>query len=189
MSSLQSLLDTYSSRLSTRERRLLQTAFLVFLGILGYVWVLAPLWEAQADFRTRIVAREKKLKEVQALSQTYRALKAELQTEARPQGQGDFSLFSYLEGLATSTVGRKKISAMNPLPPGLGREGQGEAVELRLSGVSLRELVELLYKLERTSPRLHTSRLQVKKRYKDPYMFDATLLTSVLGRAEEAPYP
>lgn len=65
--------------------------------------------------------------------------------------------------------------AINPA----GRETRDgvsrETIELRLTGVSLRELVELLYKIESAGAAIRTVQVSIKKAYKDPYAFDVSL--------------
>jgi hypothetical protein len=72
---------------------------------------------------------------------------------------------------------------MNPSTRTVADDLQEEDVEMRLSGVSLRELVALLYKVEKTELPLLVSRLQMKKRFDQPYVFDATV---VVGRLRPA---
>jgi len=185
MTSILHPLLVYFSRLSVREQRFVQLACLALVAVLGYSLVVAPLQEAKARMEARIAAREKELQEIQALCHTYLALRREVESVRSQTHQGkEFSPFSFLEGLATSTVGREKISAMNPTTRELGKGMEEQAVELRLSGVSLRELVELLYKIDSAATPLRATRLQIKKRYKDPYIFDVTLMTAVLNSSE-----
>lgn len=185
MTSVLHLLLAYFSRLSVREQRFIQLAGLALVAVLGYSLVVAPLQEAKARMEARITAKEKKLKEIQTLRRTYLALRREVESVRSQTRRGkEFSPFSFLEGLATSTVGRDKISAMNPATRELGKGVEEQAVELRLSGVSLQELVELLYKIDKAATPLRTTRLQIKKRYKDPYTFDVTLMTVVLNSSE-----
>ena len=54
---------------------------------------------------------------------------------------------------------------------------------MRLSGVSLREVVALLYRVEKADLPLLVSRLQMKKRFDQPFVYDATL---VIGRLRPA---
>ena len=68
---------------------------------------------------------------------------------------------------------------MNPSTRSLADDLQEEDVEMRLSAVSLRDVVALLYRVEKTDLPLLVSRLQMKKRFDQPYVFDATL---VVGR-------
>jgi len=113
------------------------------------------------------------------LQQTYQALNQETRRiqAAKP---AQFSPFAFLENITTQIVGREKVSAINPAD----RHTQGgisrETIEVQLQGVSLRQLVELLHKMQTANVDLQTTRLSVKKHYKDPYSFDVFLTTLAL---------
>jgi len=114
------------------------------------------------------------------LANTYEHLRQELEAVGPTSGT-TLSPFAFLEGLTTSTLGREKLAAINPV----GHEERGgmvqETIELKLSGVSLQELVDLLYKIDATSVPLRCTNLAIKKRYKDPYTFDVTLTAIALN--------
>jgi hypothetical protein len=88
-------------------------------------------------------------------------------------------LFSHLEGVTRDTLSRDRVAAMNPSTRTVAEDLQEEDVEMRLSGVSLRDLVALLYRVEKSDLPLLVSRVQMKKRFDQPYVYDATL---VVGR-------
>jgi hypothetical protein len=124
--------------------------------------------------RIRVAAKEREFDEILNLEKEYQTLRADLE---RMQTVTDAtnSPGSFLEDLASKTVGQEKVAALNPAGRET-REGMNlETFELKLSGVSLRELVELLYKLDTAGAMLRPARLTIKKRYKDPYTFDVTL--------------
>jgi general secretion pathway protein M len=91
------------------------------------------------------------------------------------------SPFAFLEGLTTSTLGREKLAAINPI----GQEERGdrtqETIELKLNGVSLQELVDLLYKIDVSGTAMRCTTLAIKKRYRDPYTYDVTLTAIALN--------
>ena len=163
-------------RLSPREQRFVGAAAAVVGGTLLYLLVVDPVWEAHDRVRARVAAKERELAEVITLSRTYRLLRQEVEKKQPAAGAG-ISPVAFLESLTSGTVGRDKVTGISPS----GHESRGgtdqETVELTLSGVSLRELVELLYKIDTASVPLRVVRLSVKKRYKDPYTFDVSLAT------------
>jgi type II secretory pathway component PulM len=168
------------ARLSPRERRLVGAAGMTVCGIVLYLLVIDPLWEWYARLGARVAAKERELEELLALRRTYLTLRQEVE-RTRLMGETYASSFAFLEGVATSTVGREKVAAINPV----GRETHNgvsqETVELRLTGVTLREVVELLYKIESAGVALRTVQLSIKEAYKDPYAFDVALTTIVLS--------
>lgn len=167
-------------RLSPREQRLLGAAGVVAGGLLLYLFVIDPLWELHHRLRTQVAVKERELSEVVALSRTYRTLRQEVD-KVRPPTSATLSPIAFLENLASGTVGRDKVAAINPAGND-PRAGTDQAMlELSLTGVSLRELVELLYKIDTASMPLRTTRLSIKKRYKDPYTFDVALTTVAIN--------
>lgn len=172
--------STLLARLSPREQRFVYTAGIVLGATLLYALVLDPLWQLHVDMTTRVAAKERELREVVALRQEYLATKAEIERIRSTAGPG-FSPVSFLENLTNSTVGQDKVLAITPV----GQERQPgitlETIELKLGGVSLREIVNLLYKIDTTGAMLHPTRLSIKKRFKDPYTFDVLLTTLAIS--------
>ena len=167
-------------RLSPRERMLLGVG--AAAGVLVLVWGLAGfLAERRATLQAQIVASERDVGEVTRLRDRYLALKAERDAVRRKLEKGgtEFSLFSHLEGVTRDTLSRDRVAAMNPSTRTVAEDLQEEDVEMRLSGVSLRELVGLLYRVEKSDLPLLVSRVQMKKRFDQPFVYDATL---VVGR-------
>jgi hypothetical protein len=76
--------------------------------------------------------------------------------------------------------GREKIASMNPQNKDLGGAYREESVELKLNGVSLQQLVDLMYHIEKGPQPLRLTRLQVKKRLREPQTFDVTATVSML---------
>src|SRR5690349_5630057 len=136
-----------SARLSSRERRFVILAGIALVGVILFLFVISPLWDFRERLQARVVTKERELIDVATLADTYEQLRHELERGGAASAAA-LSPFAFLEGLTTSTLGREKLAAINPL----GREERGgvtqETVELRLSGVSLQELVDLLYKID-----------------------------------------
>jgi type II secretory pathway component PulM len=169
----------FFARLSSRERVFLGAAALGLGVTVGYVFVIDPLWEARARLRARVAAKEREVREVAALGRTYETLRQEVD-RLRPPQSATLSPFAVLEGLAMNTFGRDKLAAISPA----GRETydgvEQETIELKLSGVSLQEVVALLYKIDTAGSMLRCTSLTIKKQYKDPYTYDVALTAVAL---------
>lgn len=187
MSALNDLLRRLSElveRLSPRERLLVGVG--VAAGVVVLIWALAgSLAERRATLQAQIAASERDLGEMVRLRDRYLQLHAERDVVRRKLERGgtEFSLFSHLEGVTREVVARDRIAAMNPSTRTVAEDLQEEDVEMRLSGVSLREVVGLLYRVEKTDLPLLVSRIQMKKRFDQPYVYDATM---VVGRLRPA---
>ena len=167
-------------RLSPRERVLVGVG--AAAGAIVLIWALAgALSEQRAALQAQIAASERDLTEMGRLRDRYLQLRAERDGVRRKldRGGADFSLFAHLEGVTRDVLSRERVAAMNPSTRTVGEDLQEDDVEMRLSGVSLREVVALLYRVEKTDLPLLVSRLQMKKRFDQPFVYDATL---VVGR-------
>lgn len=174
------VLSPLLARLSPREQRLVIVAALVSLSALLYLLIIDPLWQRQIDLRARVAAKERELHELVALRQEYLAARAEEEHSQAVEG-ANFSPLGFLETLARNIVGQEKVTAITPTSQETRAGASFATIELKLSGVSLRELVELLHKIETTGSMLHPHRLSIKKRYKDPYTFDVLLTTVAIS--------
>jgi hypothetical protein len=177
-------------RLSPRERVLLGIG--AAAGVVVLIWALAgALSEQRAALQAQIAASERDLAEMGRLRDRYLLLRAERDLVRRKleRGGADFSLFSHLEGVTRDVTSRDRVAAMNPSTRTVGEDLQEEDVEMRLSGVSLREVVGLLYRVEKTDLPLLVSRIQMKKRYDQPFVYDATLVVGRLRPAGASPAP
>lgn len=176
--SLSALLHAYA-RLAPREKLLLQIAAgatAVVLVYLTFAWTQS----ARAELRTKIAAKERQLEEIQELRKVYLQLKQQAETVTATQAERpeNFSLFSFLDGIGTKTLTREKILAMSPSSKTIADKYVEESVEMRLSAVSLSQVVNLLHQIENAPTPLLVARLQMKKRFNDPYNFDVTLVVA-----------
>lgn len=169
-----------AARLSPRERWFVVLAGIALVTTLFSLFVIAPLVDLRGRLQAKVTAKERELAEVATLANTYETLRRELEVVGSASGT-TLSPFAFLEGLATNTIGRDKLVAINPIT---NEERSGlpqETIELKLSGVSLQELVDLLYKIDATGATVRCTNLAIKKRYKDPYTFDVTLTAIALN--------
>ena len=164
----------FLARLSARERYAVGAAAVTFGLMVGYVFIIDPLWEMHARLQARITTKEREVREIAALRRTYETLRQEVEGLRPPQGPAP-SPFAVLEGLATNTFGRDKLIAINPAGHETHEGMEQETIELKLSGVSLQEIVVLLHKMDTAGSTLRCTNLTIKKRYKDPYTFDVAL--------------
>jgi hypothetical protein len=176
------LLLNYYARLAPRERLLLGLAAISVVLISAYSFVWEPTQTSSEQLGRRIAAKQKELVEIQKQRDTYLDLLRRLEANQAAIAQGDpnFSLFAYLDSTIGQAVGREHVSAMNPSNKNIGTEYQEQLVEIHLTQISLPQLVDLLYRVEKGDHPLRFSRLQIKKRYNDIYNFDVTTTVSLL---------
>lgn len=175
-------LTAYYNRLAPRERLLLVFAVVTVVVISVYNFVWDPLQSNSQLLSRRIALKEKELAEMQKQRDVYLDLLRHMEANRASLEQGDpnFSLFAYLDTTIAQAVGREHVTSMNPSDKNIGTEYQERLVEIRLTQISLPQLVDLLYRVEKGEHPLHFSRLQIKKRTNDIYNFDVAATVSLL---------
>lgn len=179
----------YFDRLAPRERVLLVLAAVTTAVILLYSFVWEPLQAHAAQISRKIAVRERELQEIQRQHDQYLELLRQLESYVDiSEVDPNFNLLGYLQGIVSATVSREKITSLNPTirPKPEAPEFVEEMVEIKLAGVALPQIVDLLHRVEKGDHPLHFSRVVIKKRVNDPYAFDVQAIVAVLKPAEKS---
>jgi len=172
------------ARLSPREQRLVGL-FAFLLGCAGvYVFVIEPVTSGRSRAEHRIAALDRDVLEMQRLAIRIRNLEESVSAGSADDDTAgsDFSLFSFIDKATSASVSRDAIASMNPARRA-AREGYEEStVELRLTSVSLAEVVGLLREIESATEPVYVKRVELKRRYDDNTRFDALILTGSVSR-------
>lgn len=177
------VLLNYFARLAPRERLLLAVAGLSVVAISLYSFVWDPLQTNRALLTTRIAKKERDLIQIQNKRDDYleKVRRLEANQAAIPELDPKFpGLFAYLQTIIAQAVPHEHIVSMNPSSKNIGNDFQEELVEVKLNQISLPQLVDLMYRVEKGEPPLRFSRLSVKKRYNDIRNFDVVVTVSLL---------
>ena len=172
---------TYYNRLAPRERILLALAAVSMTLISLYSFVWDPLQTSRAHLVTRIAKKEKEMSEIQRERDVYLDVLRQLEANQSSVSEGDasFNLFAYLQNAISQAVTREHITSMNPSTKSVSGY-QEDLVEIKLTQITLQQLVDLLYRVEKGDHPLRFGRLQVKKRTNDIRNFDVTATVSLL---------
>lgn len=163
--------------LAARERIMLSIGAAVVIGAVLFLIVIDPLL-ARIDRLERQTAKKSKERvELSALTAEYAAKQARLaKLEQRlPGGDSQFSLLAFMEEAASSVQIRDRIVGMQPQQATIQHGYQETAVDLRLDGVQLPQLLALLVALEQAPYDVQVHHLQIKPKYDNPVNLDATL--------------
>lgn len=139
--------QTAFSRLTTREKRMVSAAggavaiFIVFM-------VLVSFSSSATAYRNRTEQKLRTLGEVDALAASYREAEQARQAVERQLTASDVKLISYLE--EKGTAAGLNIPTINPKPDVPIGDGKiiESSVELTLTDITLRNLVEFLSQVE-----------------------------------------
>ncbi|HEY7129218.1 MAG TPA: type II secretion system protein GspM [Nitrospira sp.] len=163
--------------LAARERMILALGAAVVIASLLFLLIVDPLL-ARIDKVERQTARKSKERvELAALAADYTAKQARVARlqQRLPNGDGQFSLLAFMEEAAASVQIRDRIVGMQPQQGTTQHGYQETAVDLRLDGVQLPQLLALLVALEQAPYDVQVHHLQIKPKYDNPINLDATL--------------
>ena len=175
----------YYNRLAPRERVLVGVSAVLVVVILLYSFVWDPLQSSRELLTRRISTKEKDLSEIQRERDMYLDLKRRLEANQTATSVTDpnFNLFAYLQTAISQAVSKEHITSMNPSNKNVGTEYQEVMVEIKLQQISLPQIVDLVYRVEKGENPLRFSRLQIKKRTNDIWNFDVVATVSLLKAA------
>ena len=163
--------------LAARERLILTIGAVVVMASLLFLVVVDPLLARIDKAERQTVRKSKERVELSALAVEYAAKQtrmAKLQ-QRLPNGDSQFSLLAFMEEAAASVRIRDRIVGMQPQQGTLQYGYQETAVDLRLDGVQLPQLLALLVALEQAPYDVQVHHLQIKPKYDNPVNLDATL--------------
>ncbi len=165
------------TQLAPRERMIVGIGGAIVAASLVFLAVIDPLQARIEKLERQAIRKSKEQVELAGLAAEHRAKHARIaKLEQRmPSASGPFSLLAFLEEAATSVQVRDRITGMQPQQPITIQGYQETAVDLRLDGVQLPQLLALLVALEQAPYDVQVHHLQIKPKYDNPINLDATL--------------
>jgi general secretion pathway protein M len=172
--------------LGTRERLFVIGAGVAVLLTLLFTLVVDPLIAHSARLDRQIVAAESQLQELHKLQRDYRTQKSVLdRVNAQLKPKGNFSIISRLEELAGDSGIRSKILYMKPTVSLPSDAYEEEAVEIKVEGVTLEQLIRYLAQVENSPQFLKIKRLYLKPRLDDRQILSAIFRVSTFTPKEK----
>lgn len=173
------------AKLEPRERRLLQLAVLLLAIFLGYNLIYRPIVSLQASLSQEISQRQRDLAGVRGMAHRYQALAAEVsRLEKHTAVAGpDFALSSVLATALGNAVGSDKIGGINSQPAKrISAQFSQFSVALNLKAVSLKQLVDALYKIKTLKVPVVVANLDIKRRPGESDSYDVDMVCLALAR-------
>jgi general secretion pathway protein M len=164
-------------QLTPRERIIMLIGGIVIGLSLFLVLVVDPLLSILDRLERQTARKQKDLYELALVSREY-AVKQDRLTKAEnrlPPANGRFSLLTFMEEATTSARVRDRITGMQPQVQTLPQGYEETAVDLRLDGVKLPELLALLAAIDQAPYDLHVRHLKIHPKFDSPVNLDATL--------------
>lgn len=164
-------------QLSGRERMIVLVGGIVVGLSLLFVLVIDPLLATYDKLERQTARKKKDLHELSLLTQEYTAKRERLANAERrlPAADDRFSLMTFMEEAATAAKVRDRIAGMQPQVQTLSQGYEETAVDLRLEGVQLPELLALLVAIDRAPYDLQVRHLKIRPKFDNPVNLDATV--------------
>lgn len=163
--------------LAPRERAILLVGGIVVGLSLLFVLIVDPLLSKLDRLERQAVRKQKDIQELALLSRQYAAKQARLaKAEGRlPSPDSQFSLLTFMEEAAKTAHVRERITGMQPQVQTLAQGYQETAVDLRLEGVQLPDLLALLIAIDQAPYDLQVRHVQIRPKFDNPVNLDATV--------------
>ena len=164
-------------QMSQRERTLVLTGGIVLGLSLLFILIVDPLLDTLDRLERQEVRKQKELAELAVLGQAYLTKRDRLtKTENRmPGADSHFSLLTFMEEAATTARVRERITSMQPQVQSLAQGYEETAVDLRLDGIQLPDLLALLVAIDQAPYDLQVRHLQIRPKFDNPANLDATV--------------
>ncbi len=164
-------------QMSQRERTLVLAGGIVLGLSLLFILIVDPLLDTLDRLDRQEIRKQKDLAELTVLGQAYLAKRDRLtSTESRmPRSDSHFSLLTFMEEAATTAHVREHITSMQPQVQSLAQGYQETAVDLRLDGIQLPDLLALLVAIDQAPYDLQVRHLQIRPKFDNPVNLDATV--------------
>ena len=162
---------------SPRERIIVAAGGAMAVAALVFLLIIDPVMATIDKLDRQAKRKAKDSQELALVAQEYVVKQARIAKleERMPSPPAQFSLLAFMEEATTTAQIRDRIAGMQPQAPIVVHGYQETAVDLRLDGVSLPQLLALLVAIERAPYDVQVHHLQLKPKYDNPVNLDATL--------------
>ncbi len=171
------------ARLSPREQRLVSIFTVLLMIALLWSGLVSPLLAGRGRISAEIAGLNGDLAALGDLGKKIHTAEGNLAGAAKTaEGDKGFSLLAFVDKAATASLRRESVASMSPGHRQLDGGREESTVELKLSSVTLPEVVALLRDVESGKAPVYVKQLSIKKRYEDASQFDVTLITAAVTR-------
>ena len=162
---------------SSRERIIVAAGGAMVAVALVFLLIIDPVMATIDKLDRQAKRKAKESQELTLVAQEYvvKQVRIAKLEERMPSPPAQFSLLAFMEEATTAAQIRDRIAGMQPQAPVVVQGYQETAVDLRLDGVSLPQLLALLAAIERAPYDVQVHHLQLKPKYDNPVKLDATL--------------
>jgi len=163
--------------LAKREKFIVAIGGCVLLFLAVFHFLILPFFEEKKRFADGIEKKEVALKEIAQMSAEYKILKQNYQRlqDIIAKRNKAVTLFSFLEQQATEAEIKGHIKYMKPsVSQGTGPYKES-MVEMKLEGITLKQLAGYLYRIESPEDVISIKRISIKENKKESGYMDVVL--------------
>ncbi len=165
-------------KLNKRERMAVLVAAAVVIVFVVFQFIITPYQEKQLRLTRSLEAKTEALKEMKALKVQYEAVteKARISSIQFDQREQGFTLFSFLDRLASETGVKDHITYMKP-----SRVDDNNTpyrislVEMKLQDITMKQLTPYLHMVETSKNVVFIRRMSITRTGQDEGLIDAVL--------------
>ena len=164
-------------KLAKREKRLVCLAILSIAVFLLLQFLVFPFFGKMGRIRRGVNTKQEALKEIVMLSAEYKAHKtgSERIQKLLSRRKKGFTLFSFLEKAAGQAKVKDHIKYMKPsTSQGTGPHKES-MVQMELDRITLKQLVEYLYRIESAGKAISIKRIEIKKNKRETGFLNAVI--------------
>ena len=162
--------------ITTARQRILLLAGVLCLAFAGWQWGVVPAMQYKQALEDRYARTLTRLNELLALRQELEvAQKAAKQSLALKKHHPDFTLFSFLEQLASKAEVKDHIQYMKPSSRNLSGGFSEDLVQMRLEGIHLAKLIRFLASVEYSEQDVFFKRVTIRSPKTSPGVLRADL--------------
>lgn len=165
-------------KLEARDKKVLLIGGATAAIILLYAFVWSPLTSDLSRKRDLIPRKERDLVDMRAMRDQYVALQKRLQ-QAQADAAKRGPLLTEIENVTKRANLSGKIVSLKPQAGVQSDTFKESVVEIRLENITLYDVVNYVYLLERDALRI--KKLYFKPRYDNPKLLNSTILVSSAG--------
>ena len=150
-------------KFTKREKYVVYSGACLILLFFLFQFIIFPFFEKREWYKKGIATKENELQKLTVQTARYMDLKAgssqmEKILSNRPRG---FTLFSLLERSAGEAGVKDKIKYMKPSTPKSTGTYKESLVEMRLESITLNQLVDFLYRIEKPQDLIIVKRISI----------------------------
>jgi type II secretory pathway component PulM len=150
--------------LRSREKKVMAVCGALVLAAVLHLVIISPSLKKRDDLDRSVTRARIQLEELRFLEREYDQILDETKKiqQRMHERSRDFALFSFLDQTANRLDLKNNLTSMKPSRRTLDQNLAEDLVEMRLEGISLKNLVTYLYEIEKTGAAVAIANIRIQ---------------------------